>query len=94
MLHALFLLLLMLLAAPLIAYVPLAALAGVLALVAWNMLEFREIGQLVRTDRIAAAACIITLLVTVLRDLLEGIGAGLAVYLLGRLVLARRSAAA
>jgi SulP family sulfate permease len=37
MLHALFLLLFMLVAAPLAAHIPLAALAGVLAVVAWNM---------------------------------------------------------
>ena len=39
MLHALFLLLFMLVAAPLAAYIPLAALAGVLVVVAWNMAE-------------------------------------------------------
>ena len=39
MLHAVFLLLFMLLAAPLAAFIPLAALAGVLVIVAWNMIE-------------------------------------------------------
>lgn len=39
MLHSGFLLLFMLIAAPLASYIPLAALAGVLALVAWNMVE-------------------------------------------------------
>ena len=42
MMHAVFLLLFMLLAAPLAAYIPLAALAGVLAVVAWNMAEKHE----------------------------------------------------
>ena len=37
MLHAVFVLLLMVAAAPLASFIPLAALAGVLALVAWNM---------------------------------------------------------
>ena len=37
MLHSLFLLLFMLIAAPLASYIPLAALAAVLAVVAWNM---------------------------------------------------------
>ena len=41
MLHALFLLLFMLLLAPLMRYVPLAALAAVLLVVAWNMSELR-----------------------------------------------------
>ncbi|WP_323021757.1 SulP family inorganic anion transporter, partial [Pararhodobacter sp.] len=39
MLHALFILVFMMLAAPLVGMVPLAALAGVLATVAWNMIE-------------------------------------------------------
>src|SRR5690606_14678638 len=39
MLHSVFLLLAMLIAAPLAYYIPLAALAGVLAVVAWNMAE-------------------------------------------------------
>jgi SulP family sulfate permease len=37
MLHSVFLLAFMLVAAPLASYIPLAALAGVLAVVAWNM---------------------------------------------------------
>ncbi len=41
-LHALFLLAFMLVAAPLAAYIPLAALAGILAVVAWNMAERHE----------------------------------------------------
>ena len=45
MLHALFLLLFMLVAAPLAAYIPLAALAGVLAVVAWNMAEKPEFAR-------------------------------------------------
>src|SRR5207244_11604044 len=39
MLHAVFLLAFMVLAAPLARYIPLPALAGVLVLVAWNMAE-------------------------------------------------------
>ena len=39
MMHAVFLLLFMLLAAPFFAYVPLAPLAAVLAVIAWNMAE-------------------------------------------------------
>src|SRR5918994_1345676 len=41
-LHSLFLLLFMLFAAPLASYIPLAALAGILAVVAWNMAERHE----------------------------------------------------
>src|SRR3546814_8348867 len=39
MLHSVFLLLFMLAAAPLAAHIPLAALAGVLVVVAWNMAD-------------------------------------------------------
>ncbi|MDX5350177.1 MAG: sodium-independent anion transporter, partial [Paracoccaceae bacterium] len=42
MLHALFILVFLLVAAPLAAYIPLAALAGVLAVVAWGMAERHE----------------------------------------------------
>src|SRR5206468_8191373 len=51
MLHALFLLLFMLLAAPLASYIPLAALGGVLAMVAWNMAEKHAFAILIRASR-------------------------------------------
>lgn len=75
MLHSAFLLGFMLLAAPVAAYIPLAALAGVLVVVAWNMAEFREIGSLVRNWR-AALVLLATFGVTVLHDLMAGIAAG------------------
>ena len=53
--HAVFLLLFILLAAPLAAYIPLAALAGVLAIVAWNMAEKHEFAALLRSSRGDAA---------------------------------------
>ena len=46
-----FLLLFMLLAAPLASYIPLAALAGVLAVVAWNMVEKNAFAALLRSSR-------------------------------------------
>ena len=48
MLHSLFLLVFMLVAAPLASYIPLAALAGVLAVVAWNMVEKQAFAALLR----------------------------------------------
>ena len=48
MAHAGFLLAFMLLAAPLMAYVPLAALAAVLVVVAWNMSEIEQFRHLLR----------------------------------------------
>jgi len=83
MLHAVFLLLFMLLAAPLAAYIPLAALAGVLALVSWNMFEKREFVALIRASWGDAVVLLATFLLVIFRDLTEGIlvGFGLGVLL-------------
>jgi sulfate permease, SulP family len=81
MLHAAFLLAFMLIAAPLASYVPLAVLAGVLAVVAWNMLERAEIAAFARNDRAALAVMAVTLGLTVFRDLIEGIAAGVILAL-------------
>ena len=53
MLHALFLLVFMLVAAPLASFIPLAALAGVLVVVSWNMAEKHEFVRLLRDWRTA-----------------------------------------
>ena len=76
MLHALFLLLFMLVAAPLASYIPLAALAGVLAVVAFNMVERPAIAALFRSSRGDAAVLVVTFLLVVFRDLTEGIVVG------------------
>ena len=91
MMHAAFLLLFMLLAAPLFAYVPLAALAGVLAVVAWNMAEKYEFLSLLRSSRGDAVVLLATFLLTVFRDLTEGIVVGFA---LGAVLFIRRMAGA
>ncbi|MGX5722715.1 SulP family inorganic anion transporter [Shinella zoogloeoides] len=80
MLHALFLLIFMLVAAPLASYIPLAALAGVLAVVSFNMIERPAIGALFRSSRGDAAVLVVTFLLVVFRDLTEGIVVG---FLLG-----------
>lgn len=77
-LHAVFILLFMLLAAPLAGYIPLASLAGVLAVVAWNMVERPAFAALLRSSRADALVLMATFLVVVLRDLTEGIIVGLA----------------
>lgn len=78
MMHAVFLLLLMALAAPLIAFIPMAALAGVLAVVAWNMFERHAFVRLVRASRGDAAVLLVTFGLTVFRDLTEAIIIGFA----------------
>jgi sulfate permease, SulP family len=75
MLHAAFLLAFMLLAAPLASYIPLAALAGVLVVVALNMAEAREFASLLKNWR-AALVLLATFGLTVAHDLMAGIAAG------------------
>jgi SulP family sulfate permease len=78
MLHSLFLLAFLLVAAPLAAYIPLAALAGVLAVVAWGMAERHEVASLLRSSRGDALVVSVTFLLVVFRDLTEGIVVGFA----------------
>ncbi len=77
-LHAVFILLFMLIAAPLAAYIPLAALASVLAIVAWNMIERPAIAILVRSGWGEATVLGATFFLTIFRDLTEGIIVGFA----------------
>ncbi|MBI1361695.1 MAG: STAS domain-containing protein [Alphaproteobacteria bacterium] len=78
MLHSVFLLAFILVAAPLASYIPLASLAGVLAVVAWNMVEKEAIATLVRASRGDAAVLLATLGLTIFRDLTEAIIVGFA----------------
>jgi sulfate permease, SulP family len=78
MLHSLFLLLFMLIAAPLASYIPLAALASVLAVVAWNMAEKAAFATLIRSSRGDATVLLATFLLTIFRSLTEGILVGFA----------------
>ena len=87
MLHALFILAFMMIAAPLAAYIPLAALAGVLGVVAWGMAERHEFVSLLRSSRGDAMVVSVTFLLVVFRDLTEGIVVGFA---LAGLVFIRR----
>ncbi len=76
MFHALFLLLFMLFAMDIMVFVPMAALAAILFVVAWGMSEighFIHIFRLSRADRIVM---ILTFLLTVLVDLTVAIGVG------------------
>ena len=61
MIHALTLLAILLVAAPLARFIPLAALAAVLFVVAYNMGEWREIGTILRLSKADIAVWITTL---------------------------------
>jgi sulfate permease, SulP family len=89
MLHAVFLLGFMMLAAPLASYIPLAALAGVLTVVAWNMAERHEFLAILRRSRGEAVVLLATFLLTVFYDLMTGILVGVV---LGSLLFMHRMA--
>lgn len=78
MLHAVFILIFMAVAAPLAAYIPLAALAGVLAVVSWNMIEKPAIAVLIRSGWGDVAVLAATFFLTIFRDLTEAIVVGFA----------------
>jgi len=75
MMHAGFILLFMLIAAPLAGFVPLSALAGLLVVVSWNMAEKEEFRRLLRDWR-TASVLLATFGLTLVRDLTAGIVAG------------------
>lgn len=77
-LHSVFLLAFMMIAAPLASYIPLAALAGVLTIVAWNMIEKHAFKTLLLSSKGDAVVLLATFLLTIFRDLTEGILVGVA----------------
>ncbi len=78
MIHALTLLAILLVAAPLARFIPLAALAAVLFVVAYNMGEWREIGTILRLSKADIAVWITTFSLTVFADLNVAVGVGMA----------------
>ena len=75
--HAVTLLLVLVVAAPLARYVPLAALSAVLFVVAYNMGEWREIGIIVRLSKADMAVWAVTFALTVLADLTVAVEVGI-----------------
>jgi sulfate permease, SulP family len=76
--HSLFLLLFILVAAPLASYIPLAVLAAVLAVVCWNMFERDAFATLLRASGGDAAVLLATFGITLFRGLTEAIVVGFA----------------
>jgi SulP family sulfate permease len=76
--HALTLVVILLAAAPLARFIPLAALAAVLFVVAYNMGEWREIGTILKLSRADKAVWTATFALTVLADLTVAVEAGMA----------------
>jgi sulfate permease, SulP family len=78
MVHAVTLLAILLAAAPLARFVPLATLAAVLFVVAYNMGEWREIGTILRLSKTDIVVWFTTFALTVLADLTTAVGVGMA----------------
>jgi SulP family sulfate permease len=91
MAHALFLLLILLLAGRLVAYVPMPALAAILLIVAWGMSEVDRFRALLRMEAGERALLLLTFALTVFVDLTVAIGVG--VTLASLLFMARMSEA-
>jgi SulP family sulfate permease len=75
--HAVVLLLVLLVAAPLAAYIPMAVLAAILLVVSWNMGEWHEIPKLLRLTRTDISVWIVTFALTVMADLTIAVEVGM-----------------
>lgn len=75
-----FLVLILLLVAPLASYLPTAAMAGILFLVAWGLIDFHHIFAIVRTSRAETVILFVTLIGTLV-DLEKGIFFGILLSL-------------
>src|ERR1700756_2728150 len=75
--HALTLLCVLMFAAPLASYIPMAALAGILMIVAYNMGEWREIPQLLKLTKTDISVWLVTFGLTVFADLTVAVEAGM-----------------
>ncbi len=75
--HALTLLCILLFAAPLVSYIPMAALAGILMIVSYNMGEWLEIPQLLKLTKTDISIWIVTFALTVFADLTVAVEAGM-----------------
>ena len=77
MIHSLTLLCVLLFAAPLVSYVPMSVLAGILMVVSYNMGEWREIPQLLKLTRTDISVWFVTFALTVFADLTVAVEAGM-----------------
>jgi SulP family sulfate permease len=90
MIHAVTLLCILLFAAPWASYIPMAVLAAILMVVAWNMGEWREIPELLKQSWTDRLVWLVTFVLTVVADLTVAVEAGM---ILAALLFIRRVAA-
>lgn len=83
-LHAVYLLVFMMIAAPLAVHIPLAALAAVLVVVAFNMSDHHEFRALLTRSWPEAIVLLAVFLITAFHDLVIAIGVGVALSFLFR----------
>ena len=77
MIHSLTLVCILLFAAPLVGYVPMATLAGILMVVCYNMGEWKEIPQLLKLTKTDISVWAVTFGLTVFADLTVAVEAGM-----------------
>lgn len=75
--HALTLLAILLFAAPVVSFVPMAVLAGILIVVAYNMGEWLEIPSLLKLTKTDVSVWLVTFALTVFADLTVAVQAGM-----------------
>lgn len=79
MVHAMFLLAILLGLGSLVKYVPLAVLAGILITVGWGIIDFRGFRDLTHIPKADAFVMIVVFLMTVFVDLLTAVGIGMVI---------------
>ncbi len=75
--HALTLMAILLFAAPVVSFIPMAVLAGILMVVAYNMGEWLEIPSLLKLTKTDVSVWVVTLALTVFADLTVAVQAGM-----------------
>ncbi|MCY8403068.1 SulP family inorganic anion transporter [Bacillus sonorensis] len=75
--HGVFVLLVLLLFAPYASLIPLASMAPILMVVAWNMSERKEFANILRIKNSDSVVLVVTFLLTVWQDLVFGVAAGI-----------------
>src|SRR5690606_20391963 len=78
LIHAIVVLLVLVLLAPLATHIPLASLAPILMVVAWNMSERKRFAYMLKWKSGESVVLVVTFLATVVIDLTAGVGIGMA----------------
>ena len=80
--HALIILMIVVFFAWITAYIPMAALAGILMVTAFNMMEFESFLKIGKVPVADSAVMLVTMIVTVIEDLIVGVACGTVLALI------------